>query len=478
MRITTRLLVLHFVLLGVVIGAVVWQSDRVITSRLYGQLNTDLSAEPDEVLAAASARPPNQSVADFAETYLQNRSSHHTYLLWLNPPEEPGTRPSPVLAARGSSFLASTAVVRSLIARPPSAAGFVTVGVAGHQVRVFRAPLTLNGRPVGTIVSAARLDSILSDRNRQLALVVIEGLAALVAAEVAAFFLLRGVLRTIRKVTDAAEAARTGDLAQRLPYHGPDDHVGRLVRTVDSMLGQLDAAFSAQRRLLADVSHQLRTPLTIARGHLEILSRESGSDNGTTADAIVVVLDELTQLTLMVERLLLLGQSLEPDFLHERAVHLPALVDEVFDAAKVMADRDWSIGPIPDVTVTCDAAKLRGALLNLLDNAVRATDEAGSISLRVDESDDGELALRVVDTGRGIAPDDQSVVFDRFRRSSTSAYHGNGLGLAIVKAVAESHGGRVELTSRPGIGSTFSIIIPSRRVSRSGPPVRVPAPTR
>lgn len=149
------------------------------------------------------------------------------------------------------------------------------------------------------------------------------------------------------RVADAAEEITvSGDLSRRLHYEGPDDEVGRLSRTVDGMLDRLETVFRDRAELLADVSHQLRTPLTIVRGHLEVLSHSGYGDPEEVAETVALVIDELDQLALMVERMLLLGQALERDFLVEEPVELPALLDEVLEASRFLGERDWVLGPV------------------------------------------------------------------------------------------------------------------------------------
>ncbi len=456
----------HTVLLVVVIGAIVWQSDRVITGRLERALNVELADEVTEYRSAAASRPPDESLATFSRAYLESHPPGRNLLLVL------GTRAAPALTSPRSAFLTGAAPVRRWIAHPPGEATLVTYATASGTYRMLGAPVHLDGRHVVTFVAAADLTSLNPDRNEQLAIAALEGLGALVAAVAGGYYLLRRVLRTVNRVTEAAREARGGDFAHRLSYGGPDDEVGRLARTMDDMLAQLDASFTAHRQLLANVSHQLRTPLTVALGHLEVLARAESAGAAEQSETVALVIDELAQMSLMVQRVLLLGQALEPDFLLEEEVELPALLEEVFDAARVMAPRKWSLGPVPDLQVRVDRSKLRGALLNIVDNAVKATSETDAIALTATLGTD--LVLEVADTGRGIPAAEQAAVFDRFRRSPTSRYTGSGLGLAIAKAVAEGHHGEIALSSAPGRGTTVRIVLPAGRVRRA--PRALPAP--
>lgn len=458
--ITTRLMVGYSLILSLAMAAVVYQSDRMITQRLQNSLSTDLADEVSEFSTATAHRPAGQSLEAFATDWMQSHGYGRVRLVVI--PASPAPGSARVLSEPGARWLAGLPRVVGWTTAPPRATTTFTARARQGTYRVRGGPLVVSGHVIGTYAVAANLDVVNTDRNEQLALVAFDGLLALLVAIGAGFLLLRRALRTVNTVTQAADDARRGDLSHRLAYEGPDDEVGRLARTVDAMLTQLDASFTAQRRLLADVSHQLRTPLTVVRGHLDVLARQHTDLDGELAETVALVSDELTQMSRMVDRLLLLGHALEPDFLLEQRIELPALVHEVFDAARVMAPRHWVLHPVPDVGIWGDQAKLRGALLNLVDNAVKATGEAGTIELET--SVGSEIVLAVSDDGRGIAAEDQRQVFDRFRRFAGRAYGGSGLGLAIVKAVSEAHGGRVDLESAVGVGTRVSVVLPIARV--------------
>ena len=206
------------------------------------------------------------------------------------------------------------------------------------------------------------LSQLSTDRNRVLVLVIGEALVALVGAVAGAYLLLRRLLREIGRITTTAASIEDGDLDRRLGDQGTDDEVGQLAETFDSMLDRLQAAMVDQRRLLSDVSHQLRTPLTVARGHLEVLALQPTTDILEVRESVNVVVEELDHMRALVERLLLLGRALEPDFLQVERLDLRTFLSDLFDSARVLADRQWSLAPVPDRVLEVDVAKLRGAL--------------------------------------------------------------------------------------------------------------------
>jgi signal transduction histidine kinase len=455
----TRLMIVHMTLMTVVIGAIVVQSDHVLSARLNTQFNRDLTEEGAEFTNAASIRPHGQSLKAFSRFYLDThlRPSSLSLIIALN---ESGVGRA-ALVSRGLRPIVSRPVIASMLAgaAPPTKLSDLAIGDA--QYRAYATPIFLSGQRIATLVAVRNLAHLNANRNSELLITALEGVAALIASVLAGYLLLGRVLHVVARVRSTAEQAAGGDLSLRVDYQGPADEVGRLAGTVDTMLGRIDHAFSAQRRLLSDVSHQLRTPLTVIRGHLEVLARNPDADAEERAETIALVVDELEHVSLMVERLLLLGRALEPDFIEEEAIEVRPLLEDVFEAAEFLAPRHWELEPGPPLAIRADRTKLRGALLNLIDNAVKATDDQDTILLAAHH--DGELVFEVADTGRGLSSAEQKRLFERFSRAS-DRYRGSGLGLAIVKAVAEAHGGRVELKSAPGQGARFSIVLPQDRI--------------
>ena len=298
-----------------------------------------------------------------------------------------------------------------------------------------------------------------------LALSLGEAGVALLAGVLSTFFLLRRALRTVGRMTTAAREIGAGELERRLGDPGTDDEMGQLATTLDEMLDRLEGAMDSQRRLLSDVSHQLRTPLTVARGHLEVLRRTGLDDTEAVDQTVGTVLDELDHMRALVERLLLLGRSMEPDFVAWQPIDLRSFLADVHAAASVVADRDWRLPAIPDVVVRGDPANLRGAMLNLADNAVRATRPGDRIALTATIEDrSGDLLISVDDSGPGIPLAARASALSRFGRGR-GADGGQGLGLAIVKVVAEAHGGQVAIDDSPLGGCRVTIRLPARLVA-------------
>jgi signal transduction histidine kinase len=223
------------------------------------------------------------------------------------------------------------------------------------------------------------------------------------------------------------------------------------------MLDRLQVAFSSQRDFINDAGHELRTPITIIQGHLELLS----DDPDDRKDTIALVMDELDRMNRFVNDLLLLAKSEQPDFLAIETLEVSLLTDELFTKATALGPRNWCLENKGVGQMIGDRQRITQAVMNLAQNATQNTTNRDTIALGSALTKD-EVRFWVRDTGKGIALADQKRIFDRFARASDSrrCSEGAGLGLAIVQAIATAHGGRVEVLSQPGGGSTFTLVLP------------------
>jgi signal transduction histidine kinase len=230
-----------------------------------------------------------------------------------------------------------------------------------------------------------------------------------------------------------------------------------------------------ERRFIQDASHELRTPITVALGHAELMQR--ASEGSLSAQDAQVVVEELTRLRRLAERLLLLAASEHPDFVHKVRLEIePVVVDALRRWTPI--PRRWVLGEVEEATIDADPDRLALALDALIENAVKHTRPEDSITVSV-RRDGASVVILVEDTGEGIAPEDQSRIFDRFARSDAARSReggGVGLGLAIVRTVAEAHGGSVSVRSTRGQGSAFEIALPISVPSTGAAVMRGPTP--
>jgi signal transduction histidine kinase len=237
------------------------------------------------------------------------------------------------------------------------------------------------------------------------------------------------------------------------------------MREVEQLADARAALLASQEQFLHDASHELRTPVTIARGHLEVLRR-----SGASAAEIDVALDELGRIERIVERLLLLAKADRPDFLALSEIELEAFLEDVFMRFAEVAPRRWRLGELAAGTLAADAEQLRIALDALLENAVKHTEPGDVIELR-SRVVEGGVTIEVADGGGGIPREALGRIFERFGRADSArnrAVGGVGLGLSIVAAIARAHGGSCSVATQVG-GSTFALELPRFRAARVEP---------
>ncbi|MFQ6007565.1 MAG: sensor histidine kinase, partial [Candidatus Zixiibacteriota bacterium] len=283
----------------------------------------------------------------------------------------------------------------------------------------------------------------------------------IVVSSLIALLLALSITRPIRHLAGVAEKVAAGDLSLRSKIEKSDE-IGLLSRSFDKMVTHLERILMEQKLFLTDTSHELLTPVTVIKGHLQVLQRSTGASLEEQKTTYDTVLSELDRIERVLNNLLDLARSTSRDLLNLSSVDLPEFLMNVFKKAEILGKRNWYLGEIPEVKITVDRDLLTGALLNLLRNAVAHTKERDQIALSA-HINGRYLQFVVVDTGEGIPEKDIPKIFERFYKGSNSSggrKPGTGLGLSIVKAVAEVHGGSVSVVSRVGSGSTFYLSIP------------------
>lgn len=223
---------------------------------------------------------------------------------------------------------------------------------------------------------------------------------------------------------------------------------------------QCAALMAAERNLLQDASHQLKTPITIALGHAEMLARSLTSPQDSRDVQVIVA--ELNRLRRLSERMLLLAAAQNADFLHREPISLESFVAKTMRRWQPTADRRWELGRVDQATVWADRERLELAVDAVLENASQHTSPGDVIRLSVlHDQQSGTARLTVEDGGTGIAPDDIAHIFDRFvTGSSRTGHRGTGLGLALASAIARGHGGDIQVRSIQGYGSRFDLLLP------------------
>ncbi len=285
-------------------------------------------------------------------------------------------------------------------------------------------------------------------------------LATLILVGTAAWIAVGRVIRPLETLSRAAEEITVDDLGRRVPVERTQDEIAILASRFNLMLERLETGYSHQRQFLRDAGHELRTPITIVHGTVEML--EPGDDDFDESKEIA--LDELDRMGRIVGDLSLLAQAKQPDFVCPESEPMEAFAADALARIERLGDREWTLARTTPVTATIDRQRLMQAVVQLAANAVQYSDPSTPVELAVDLRTSGttrNLVVSVRDHGIGISHDDHTRIFERFTRIDTAREHGgSGLGLSIVAAIAEAHDGHVELESAPGQGSCFSIVIP------------------
>jgi two-component system, OmpR family, sensor histidine kinase MprB len=354
------------------------------------------------------------------------------------------------------------------LAKHGGAAFFRDAHVNGLHLRVLAEPFG-KGRAVQLAQPLAEVDSLLSRLRLILALLDLGGiaLAALLGRVVAGAAVL-----PLKRLTQAAEhVALTQDLSGRIGSAG-EDEIGRLARSFNAMLdalersmSALDASVHAQRQLVADASHELRTPVTSLRTNIEILQHADDMEPRERGRLLSDVVEQIEELTGLMNDLIELGRGEQPDAATED-VRLDLLVGEVLERARRHAPATTFATQLAPTVLVGVPSRLERAVANLIDNAAKYSppDEPVAVVLRGDQ-------LTVRDHGPGISAHDAPHVFDRFYRGAEARGRpGSGLGLAIVRQVAEQHGGSVTAEPAPGGGTLMRLRLPGAEAVDSEPP--------
>ncbi|OGO61988.1 MAG: hypothetical protein A2032_00095 [Chloroflexi bacterium RBG_19FT_COMBO_49_13] len=342
---------------------------------------------------------------------------------------------------------------------------FRDVNRGGARLRVLTVPLLAGNRLEGILQVGTRMDVVNATQQTLLEVLLIGTVIAIIAAGMAAWFSSHQALHPLDNVTRTAlQITSADDLSRRIPYTGSStDEVGQLVAAFNQTLSRLENLFHTQRRFLADVGHELRTPLTVIKGNVGLMRKIKDFDE----ESLVTIEDEVDRLTRMVGDLLLLAQAESGKIpLAHELVELDTLLLEVLNQMQVLThDRvKLNLGDIDQVLVCGDRDRLKQVMVNLVGNAINYTPKGGEIVVGLGKVTD-RAQLTVTDNGPGIPPEDLPHIFERFYRGEKSRTRqkdgkGYGLGLSIAYWIVRNHGGRIEVNSTLGQGTTFCVWLP------------------
>jgi len=341
---------------------------------------------------------------------------------------------------------------------------FRNITIQNAHLRALSVPLQLGGRPIGTLQVATSTDLIDSIRRILFYILLGTTLISMLLAGISSWLVIGQALAPLSTVTETAlQISHANDLARRIPYHGSEkDEIGQLIYSFNETLERLEKLFASQQRFLADVSHELRTPLTVIKANADLMRRMKEVD----LESLDSIEEETDRLTRMVGDLLLLAQAESGKLpLTFQPVELDTLLLNVIKELHLLAGEriQLKIAEIDQVQVNGDADRLKQVLVNLVSNAIKYTPGNGTVTVELSKVD-GQAKLIIRDTGPGIPTEDLPHIFERFYRAEKSRTRsktaGFGLGLSIAYWIITNHGGRIDVDSREGSGTTFTIWLP------------------
>lgn len=330
---------------------------------------------------------------------------------------------------------------------------------AEHTWRYLAAPIVLDDAsdPERVVfVMAYDLDAELSEIDGAARVYLIAAAIAVAVTGAVAFLVAGRLLRPIRRMRETAARVSAQALSERLPVQGRDD-VSDLAATMNDMLDRLDHALESQRRLLSDVGHELKTPITIVRGYAEVIDPNDPADVRETRD---LLLDELDRMGLLVQDLAGTASLYGPNPVTRLPVDAADLVRGIIRKASALAGATVEAGRIADAVATVDAVRITQAVLQLAQNAVMH----GGGRMQIGSRLDGDvLAIWVRDYGAGVPDGAKALVFERFQRGVDDegrGSRGSGLGLDIVRLITRAHAGEATVSDADGGGAVFTLTVP------------------
>ncbi len=330
------------------------------------------------------------------------------------------------------------------------------------EMRWARTVVDVQGGDDAVLIVTLFTDSDRAEADSTVRTLAFVSLGALLFAGVVSWLVAGRLLRPVRLVHEAAEEITEQDLTRRIDVG--DDDVSGLAATFNRMLDRLEEAFRAEQRFVDDAGHELRTPITVIRGHLELMDEDPES----RAVTMRLVTQELERMSRIVTDLLSLAKADRADFVRiAEGVDVSLLTIALEAKISQLADRKWRLGHIAEGTAALDSQRTTQAVLQLAQNAVQHTVDGDAITLTSDIIEDPSsgraLVISIEDTGPGVPYADRERIFERFTHGELPdgrRHGGAGLGLAIVAAIAEGHGGRVDVGGEPGRGAVFTLVIP------------------
>ena len=289
------------------------------------------------------------------------------------------------------------------------------------------------------------------------------------------------VLAPIRDMTEMAATLSASNLSNRINVAGTKNELQELAIVINSMLDRIERSYNSQKQFVSDASHELRTPIAVIQGYADMLRRWGKEDPDVLDEGIEAIFQETANMKNLVESLLFLARHDKKTLMMETtSFDLLDVAEEVCREAGMVTPEDhFELAPAENCPVDADRGMIKQVLRILVDNAVKYTPKGGTITIGTEHDPQG-CALIVRDNGCGIAKEDLPKIFDRFYRADSarqSETGGHGLGLSIARIIVVAHNGKIHVRSKPGIGTSFRVVLPDATQVQEKPEVPVVKPS-
>ncbi len=450
MSLRLRLTLLYSSLLGVILlifGTLVYS---LVSINLMRQVDASLQTASRELISSLRVDPNGNfalsSVPSVAE------GENFFFQVWDSNNELQISKPASLLIPLDSNSLPVTSVI------------YHTTVINGVPLRVINVPIRSILGPNASLQVAVNMTLMDLTRSSLSFILITLTFVTMLLTGLASWFVTGRALAPLADVTEVAtQITQADDLSRRIPLKGdPEDEIGHVIRAFNDTLTRLEKLFGSQQRFVADVSHELRTPLTVIKGNVSLMRKLRKVD----LESLTSIDQEVDRLTRLVGDLLLLAQAESRRLpLDMKPLQLDKLLLEVFHQMRTLAGNRMQvhIHEIDQVEVFGDRDRLKQVLLNLGGNAIQYTPSGGEVNLSLQKTESSAL-ISFSDNGPGIKPEDLPHIFERFYRSDTSRKRGKedsfGLGLSIAFWIVRNHGGSIQVESRVGSGSKFTVTLP------------------
>jgi heavy metal sensor kinase len=441
---------------------VIFSSGVYIYFRNSLQISIDVKIKSiAEVLASSMTDAHNQSVFGNFERYLENvlgRKPKGKFIQIIDASGKIGAKMNDIETE--TIPVSFNTMERAL----KGEAVYETMENVNPRLRMLTLPIMEN-KKVTSIVQVGSSLADFDETMRKLLIIMFISIPTSISVTIiVGYFMAKKSLRPVDQIRRAAVKISSSNLDERIDIKGRRDELSRLAETFNAMINRLKDAFQRINQFSIDVSHELKTPLTILKGETEVTLRKERT-NTEYKKLLESNLEEIDRMSRIIDDLLLLSKADSKDMkLNVENISLRDLLADVCMNMKIVAVNkgiDLTVNELADVRFIGDELKLRRMLLNIIENGIKYTQEGGIVAVS-SIANNGYAYITVKDNGVGISKDDVKYIFDRFYRADRSRKResGSGLGLSISKWIAEAHKGTIEVESQPSVGSQFSIKLP------------------